>query len=110
MPATASRKGIFPKSLDIISFTGLISNSHILHNPSFPTCPTTHLAAIDVVTESPSMDSLDIQIDPLSLTGVPYDQKWDILKPAIERLYLRENRKLKDIVAAIRHQCGFSAV
>ena len=56
------------------------------------------------------MDLPATNIDPLSLAGVPYDQKWDILKPAIERLYLRENRKLKDIVAAIKHQCGFTAV
>lgn len=56
------------------------------------------------------MDPPDVQIDPASLAGVPFDQKWDILKPAIERLYVRENRMLKDIVAAIKHQCGFPAV
>ena len=56
------------------------------------------------------MDPLDTQIDPLSIASIPYDQKWDILKPTIERLYVRENRKLKDIVAAIKHDCGFQAV
>ncbi|KAL8795174.1 MAG: hypothetical protein Q9195_002329 [Heterodermia aff. obscurata] len=56
------------------------------------------------------MDPLETQIDPLSLAGVPYEQKWDILKPAIERLYVRENRKVKDIVAAFKNQCGFTAV
>ena len=44
-----------------------------------------------------------------SLLGVPFDQKWELLKPTIERLYIHENWKLSDVVKAIKDQHGFGA-
>lgn len=56
------------------------------------------------------MDASVVQITRQSLIDVPYDQRWEILKSTIERLYARENWKLKDIITVIEDQCGFRAV
>ena len=44
-----------------------------------------------------------------SLDGVPFSEKWDLLKPSIERLYVQEKQKLPDIVRAFKDY-GFDAV
>ena len=44
-----------------------------------------------------------------SLAGAKYDQKWDLLKPMVERMYVDEGRKLKDIIATIKDEFGFNA-
>ncbi len=46
---------------------------------------------------------------PPSLHGVPFDQKWELLKPTIERLYINENRSLPDVISAIRDNYEFDA-
>ena len=43
------------------------------------------------------------------LDGVPYSEKWELLKPTIERLYIQEKQKLPDIVKAFKDY-GFDAV
>lgn len=55
------------------------------------------------------MESLIPQTLPISLLGVPFDQKWELLKSTIERLYIRENRSLPDVIKAIKDQHGFEA-
>ena len=40
---------------------------------------------------------------------VPFDQKWEILKPTIERLYVHEERKLPELMQLIKNQYGFVA-
>ena len=44
-----------------------------------------------------------------SLLGVPFDQKWELLKPTIERLYIHEDWKLSDVVKGINDHYGFNA-
>ena len=44
-----------------------------------------------------------------ALLGVPLDQKWNLLKPTIERLYINENLKLSNIIEIIKDQYGFNA-
>lgn len=44
-----------------------------------------------------------------SLDGVPFSEKWERLKPTIERLYVQEKQKLPDIVKAFK-AFGFDAV
>lgn len=44
-----------------------------------------------------------------SLQGVPFDQKWELLKPTIERLYIHEKRRLPDVIEQIRDETGFDA-
>lgn len=44
-----------------------------------------------------------------SLYGVPFDQKWELLKPTIERLYIHEKRGLPDVIENIRDETGFDA-
>lgn len=55
------------------------------------------------------METVATQSFPLSLDGVPYDQKWELLKSTIERLYIHENRKLPDVIKSIRDQYRFDA-
>ena len=45
---------------------------------------------------------------PLNL-DVPFDQKWEILKPTIERLYVHEEYKLSDLIQIMNDQHGFVA-
>ena len=44
-----------------------------------------------------------------SLHGVPFDQKWELLKATIERLYISEDMKLAHVIKAIRDEHGFDA-
>ncbi len=44
-----------------------------------------------------------------SLLDVPFDQKWEPLKPTIERLYIYENRKLSEVIKTIKDLYGFDA-
>ena len=46
---------------------------------------------------------------PAALFNVPYDQKWDLLKLVIERLYIEEAWKLSQVVRMIQDWCGFNA-
>ena len=46
---------------------------------------------------------------PRPLASVPYDQRWELLKPAIERLYIGENVKLHGIAEAIKERYKFKA-
>ena len=55
------------------------------------------------------METLDAQSLTLSLHGVPFDQKWELLKSTIERLYIHENRSLPYVMNFIRDWCGFDA-
>ncbi len=45
---------------------------------------------------------------PLDL-AVPFDQKWEILKPTIERLYVHEECQLSDLMQVLNDQYGFVA-
>ena len=55
------------------------------------------------------METSATQSFPPSLHGVPFDQKWELLKSTMERLYVHENRKLADVIKSIRDQYGFDA-
>ena len=44
-----------------------------------------------------------------SLHGVPFDQKWELLKPTIQRLYIHENQELPDVMRTIKDEHGFDA-
>ena len=55
------------------------------------------------------METLIGQSSPPSLRGVPFDQKWDLLKSTIQRLYIIENRSLPDVIKSIKDQYGFDA-
>lgn len=41
---------------------------------------------------------------------IPFEKKWDVLKPAIKRLYLEECRGLADVMEVIRTEYGFVAL
>ena len=55
------------------------------------------------------MENLGAQDPPFSLIGVPFHQKWELLKPTIERLYVRDNLELSEVINDIRVQHGFDA-
>ena len=44
-----------------------------------------------------------------ALLGVPYEQKWNLLKAALEHVYINENLKLSNTIAIIKDQYGFDA-
>ena len=56
------------------------------------------------------MDLMNEQLLKSSLISASYEQKWEILKPIIERLYVRENWKLNDIISEMKDHYGFVAV
>jgi hypothetical protein len=45
----------------------------------------------------------------LSLSDVPYNQKWELLKPHIYRLYIDENRSLSDVISMMKRDFNFNA-
>jgi len=55
------------------------------------------------------MDTSVPQVLPQTLLRVPFDQKWDILKPLIAHLYINQDWKLSDVSKAMREQHNFDA-
>jgi Clr5 domain len=45
----------------------------------------------------------------LSLSDVPYEQKWELLKPHIHRLYIEENRSLPEVISMMKREFSFDA-
>lgn len=41
---------------------------------------------------------------------IPFNQKWELLKPEIERLYITENVPLHNIIRIMKEKCDFDAV
>ena len=42
-------------------------------------------------------------------TDVPFDKKWDILKPAIKQLYIDQNKKLSEVREIVEAEYEFVA-
>lgn len=40
---------------------------------------------------------------------IPFDKKWEILKPVIRQLWIDENRKLSELIQYVESSFGFSA-
>jgi hypothetical protein len=51
------------------------------------------------------MDHISIE----QLRAVPFSQRWEILKPALNDLYLEQNVKLPEIMEMMKAQFGFDA-
>lgn len=47
---------------------------------------------------------------PKNLERIPFDQKWELFEPEIERLYITENVPLRDIIRIMKEKCDFDAV
>jgi hypothetical protein len=41
--------------------------------------------------------------------GLPFEQKWEFLKPHIERLYIDQKHKLAEVIEILKGQYGFDA-
>jgi hypothetical protein len=50
---------------------------------------------------------LSAQKDP---ERIPFNQKWELLKPEIERLYIKENVPLRDIARIMKEKYNFDAM
>lgn len=48
--------------------------------------------------------------NPDNAERIPFNQKWDVLKPEIERLYITENVPLRDLVRIMKEKHDFDAV
>ena len=44
-----------------------------------------------------------------AIAGVPFAEKWELLKPDIEQLYLKENMKLPQLQRVLRERYNFDA-
>jgi hypothetical protein len=56
------------------------------------------------------MALLDPLSSPHSFRDLPYDDKWEHLKPIIADLYLDQKRPLSEIVSYMKKTYGFHAV
>jgi hypothetical protein len=45
-----------------------------------------------------------------SLAKVPYQARWELLKPTIKRLYIDEGRRVADVAEIIKRDYGFGAL
>jgi hypothetical protein len=43
------------------------------------------------------------------LRSVPFSQRWGILKPVLQDLYLHQDKKLTEVVQSMRAEYGFMA-
>lgn len=41
--------------------------------------------------------------------NIPFNQKWDLLKPVIEQLYVDEDLAVGEVVAIMKRDYGFAA-
>jgi len=41
--------------------------------------------------------------------NVPFNDRWELLRPSIEHLYLHENKTLSEVMQVMKHQHGFHA-
>jgi hypothetical protein len=55
------------------------------------------------------MASTDDPFSAEALSGVPFAEKWELLKPVIEQLYLKENMKLPQLRQVLRERYDFDA-
>ena len=55
------------------------------------------------------METFSPQVLSPSLLDVPFDEKWEPLKPTIEHLYIHKNWKLSDVIKKIKDQYDFDA-
>lgn len=46
----------------------------------------------------------------VSYGDVPFQERWERLKPIITQLYVNENKKLAEVVAKMKEEHGFDAV
>lgn len=44
-----------------------------------------------------------------AITGVPFAEKWELLRPVIEQLYLKEDMKLPQLQRVLRERYNFDA-
>ena len=45
-----------------------------------------------------------------SLAKVPYQARWELLKPTMKRLYIDEGRRVVDVADIIKRDYGFGAL
>ena len=81
--------------------------SDCIEAPPIPAETTSHAEASSVPTSISSQPSLSVQEPPKK---IPFDQKWELLKPEIEQLYINENVSLPNMIRIMKEKYGFDAV
>jgi hypothetical protein len=89
----------------------------IIVNLSQP-CPFKFLHSFNVATDLGAaffetvytMDANSVAELRASLAKVPYQARWELLKPTIKRLYIDEGRRLADVADIIKKEYGFVAL
>lgn len=72
--------------------------------------PTTLIVLPQAFDLDPTMNQGVPQGPPNRLSGDTLNEKWESLKPTIERLYIEENLKLSEVIDEVKAQYGFDAV
>jgi hypothetical protein len=79
-----------------------------------PPTPAENTTSTDISSIPTSIASSTVGQQRLSIPEnaerIPFNQKWNVLKPEIERLYITENVPLRDLVRIMKEKHGFDAV
>jgi hypothetical protein len=78
-----------------------------------PPTPAENTTSTDISSIPTSIASSTVGQQRLSIQNaerIPFNQKWNVLKPEIERLYIAENVPLRDLVRIMKEKHGFDAV
>lgn len=67
--------------------------------------PTLHLTMEPFMQSDDNDGRVRVQLP----ADLPFDQKWDVLKPVIKQLYLDQDRKLHDVMEMVKAEHGFVA-
>jgi hypothetical protein len=75
---------------------------------------------------TPTVDTANVEVPSISISSsaitpqctstqqkqerIPFNKRWELLKPEIERLYIDENVLLRDIVRIMKEKYDFDAV
>lgn len=62
-----------------------------------------------MATPNPQQGSHNGQGSDPTFSHVPYDQRWEPLKPTIIRLYMEEGEKIASLAERMKNEYGFSA-
>jgi Clr5 domain len=97
------------KYLQDISIVG--EESNCIEAPPTPGGNTTHTEASSGPASTSSSaiarGSVSVQKRP---EKIPFDQKWELLKPEIERLYITKNVSLPNMIRIMKEEYRFDAV
>jgi Clr5 domain len=71
--------------------------------------PDTEVPSINPPTASLGVEHRRSSLSQQARARIPFSRRWELVKPAIERLYVDENIHLSDIIKIMKEQHDFDA-